>query len=185
MTRLTKGFTLLELIITMTIAGILIAVAAPSFSSLILNNRLIAQNNGLLTALSLGKSEALKRGLSVTLCKRNTAGTACNTTGSWQDGWLLFADQNNIGVIDTNDTIIRIYDVLSAGTTLSYELNQVTFNSLGFAENQNGSFKFCDNRGASYARGLIIANTGQLRQATDSNSDGIKEDNTATNFTCP
>jgi len=184
MIKTSKGFTLLELIITIAIAGILVAVATPSFTGVMKNNRLITSNNNMLTALILGKSEALNRGLAVTLCKRNVAGDACDTSAVWSDGWLLFSDQDKDGAIDAGDSLIRVYDPLNTNITLSYSFNKVTFNSLGFADGFNGTFKFCDDRSASYARGLIIANTGQLSQANDSNSDGVREDHTGTNFTC-
>lgn len=187
MSKLPKGFTLLELIITLAVAGILMGLAAPSFTTIIKNNRLIAHNNELLTALSLAKSEALKRGQSVSVCKRNIAGNACDSTKTWSDGWLVFSDQDGDGVVDggDNDEIIRVYDSLTNNITLSYSLNQVTFSGLGFSEGYSGAFKFCDDRSASYARGLILANTGQINQAEDSNTDGIKEDDSGTNFSCP
>lgn len=185
MTRATKGFTLLELIITIAIAGILVGLAAPSFGNLLKNTRLISNNNELLTALTLGKSEALKRAVPVTLCKRNATGTGCDSSRLWSDGWLLFSDLNSDAVVDITDEILRVYEPLTTNIALTYALNQVTFNGLGFSSGFSGTFKFCDDRGSAYARGLIIANTGQLSQPDDANSDGIKEDNNGSNFTCP
>jgi len=185
MPRLPKGFTLLELIVTLAIAGILTGIAIPNFVGLLKNNRLISKNNDLLTALTLGKSEALKRATSVTLCKRNALGTNCDSGRLWSDGWLLFNDLNSNAAVDAADEVLRVYEPLPTGISLTYAFNQVTFNSLGFSSGYTGTFKFCDDRGATYSRGLIIAHTGQLTQPDDADLDGIKEDINGNNFTCP
>ena len=59
-----SGFTLVELMITLAIAGILVAVGIPSFNSTISSNRLTSYANELVTALNLARSEAVKRGMS-------------------------------------------------------------------------------------------------------------------------
>jgi type IV fimbrial biogenesis protein FimT len=81
-----SGFTLVELIITLTIAGILTAIAVPTFNSVISNNRLTAYSNEFVTALNLARSEAIKRGTQITI-KRNGP-----TTKEWQYGWDVFVD---------------------------------------------------------------------------------------------
>ncbi|QKV57365.1 MAG: GspH/FimT family pseudopilin [Dechloromonas sp.] len=71
-----RGFTLIELLITFMIAAILAALAAPSFTSFIKNNRLTTTTNDLLADLALARSEAAKRGQQVTLCI-STNGSSC------------------------------------------------------------------------------------------------------------
>jgi type IV fimbrial biogenesis protein FimT len=181
--KVQQGFTLIELIITIVIAGILLSIGIPSFNSFLKNNQLTTQINELVTSINLTRSEAIKRGFSSTICKSNT-GTSC--AGNWTDGWIVFDDQNADGVVDTGETIIRAHDALKGGNTLSFGTkNRITYSSQGIAVGFNDTFKLCDSRGATKAKGLIVSNTGRARLAIDSNADGTVEDGSSTNITCP
>jgi type IV fimbrial biogenesis protein FimT len=91
----TRGFTLIELMVTVTVLAILLSIGIPSFSDVIRNNRTAAATNSLVTSLNFARSEALKRGMPVTVCPANDAvnPTDCdgNSTG-WDKGWLVFSD---------------------------------------------------------------------------------------------
>jgi len=178
-----QGFTLIELIITLVIAGILLSIGIPSFNSFLKNNQLTTQINELVTSINLTRSEAIKRGFSSTICKSNT-GTSC--AGNWTDGWIVFDDQNADGAVDAGETIIRAHDALKGGNTLTFGTkNRITYSSQGIAVGFNDTFKLCDNRGATKAKGLVVSNTGRARLAIDSNADGTIEDGSSTNITCP
>lgn len=60
-----RGFTLLELMVTVAVLAILVTVGVPSFQTLIQNNRVTTQTNELVTALNAGRTEAVKRGRNV------------------------------------------------------------------------------------------------------------------------
>ncbi len=108
-----RGFTLVELLVTLAIGAILLAIAIPGYAFLINASRLTAVTNDLVSALHLARSEAIKRGMRVTVCKTSnaTAATpACDTTASWQQGWLVFADGGTRGVIDSGDTLLWVQD---------------------------------------------------------------------------
>jgi type IV fimbrial biogenesis protein FimT len=83
-----SGFSLIELIITVTIVGILSAIAIPSFSNIISNNRLTAYSNEFVGALNLARSEAIKRGTQVTVERLGGA----SETKNWHWGWQVFVD---------------------------------------------------------------------------------------------
>ena len=87
-----NGFTLIELMVTLGVAAILLSVGIPGFNGLIRDNRLTTDYNQFVSALNTARSEAVKRGVGVTTCKRNTAGTDCNNAGNWEDGWIIFTD---------------------------------------------------------------------------------------------
>lgn len=86
-TRYTGGFTIIELMITLFIAGILVAVAAPSFNRLLVDNRLTTEANLLLSSLQTARSEAAMRGVNVTL---RIPDAAANQV--WDQGWIMFTD---------------------------------------------------------------------------------------------
>ncbi len=113
--RKLQGFTVVELMITLVVIAILAAVAAPSFVDLLRNNRLASQTNLFATALSLARSEAVKRNVNVVVCKRN--GAACDNNANWEDGWIVFADIDNDVTVDANETI-RLFEELDNGYTL-------------------------------------------------------------------
>ncbi|BFM21646.1 GspH/FimT family pseudopilin [Gilvimarinus japonicus] len=85
------GFTLIELLITTVVLAILIAMAAPSFQTMILNSHSEAVGESLVNAIQVTKTEAVKRGRRVSLCAANNAGNAC--ANDWTNGWIIFVDE--------------------------------------------------------------------------------------------
>ena len=114
---LRNGFTLIELIVTIAVAGILLALAVPSFQSLLLSNRITAQTNDLVSDLAFARSEAIKRGVTVTACFANTP-TTCGAGTNWTAGWIVFVDAGTAGDA-TGDTILRTHEALRGNNTLN------------------------------------------------------------------
>jgi type IV fimbrial biogenesis protein FimT len=152
------GFTMIELIVTMTVGGILMALAVPAFNTFIQNQRLTTATNSLVLSLNLARSEALKRDLptGVTVCASGD-GLACNGA-SWSQGWIVIDTSGgaNAGVlqgvptIGTNDTISE-----AAGQL------QAVFQSNGTVA-QAASFTVCDSRGAAFAHSIDLGPTGRV-----------------------
>ena len=82
------GFTLVELLITIVVVTILLAAGVPAFQSFIKNNRVTAQTNGLISAIQLARSEALKRGANSGVRQNDQA--RCTGKDTWTDGWICF-----------------------------------------------------------------------------------------------
>lgn len=178
--RFSPGFTLIELIVTIAVAAILLGVAVPSFQETIKNNRMAANVNEFIAALNLARSEAIKRGVPVTVCKGNAA--ACNNAARWDDGWIVFADGAgaagtvNAGTgacLPTEDCILRVYPALDAtysfGGSSPAMVNRVTYDPKGFSA--AGHLVMCDDRGfGENGRAIVIARTGraQTMKATQS-----------------
>lgn len=83
------GLSLIELVIAIAVLAIVVTAALPALQGFIQNHRATAQANGLVTAIQLARSEALKRNDTVTLCASDN-GAACG--GSWNNGWLVRED---------------------------------------------------------------------------------------------
>jgi len=195
---LQSGFNIIELMVVMAIITIMATVAIPSFMTMSRDNRLAVRYNDFLGALNLARNEALTRGRSVTICKWGV-NDDCNGQ-EWEDGWIVFVDINKDGIVNDNERpVIRIYPPLSKNqggskTTLrttDTTASLIVFNPQGMLSNEKppqyvdpGLLIFCDNRGASHARGLILSRSGQARVARDSDNDGIR-DNNGTNLVCP
>jgi type IV fimbrial biogenesis protein FimT len=166
----TQGFTLIELMVTLSVAAILAVVAVPAMQDFVTRNRLAALNNELMTAINYARSEAIKRGATVSVCKSNTA-TSCG--GSWSNGWIVFVDAGTAGDA-TGDTILRVHQGMPNGFTLNATSNFVNYLSYrkdGTANNI-GTFVVCHNSDEAKARGITLTRL-RPRLARDTNSNGI------------
>lgn len=98
-----SGLTLLELMIVVSVISIVLAVGVPSFRSIIASNRLATQSNDFLVALSTARSEAMKRGIYVTVCRSSNGSSCATATGGWNQGWIVFAENaGNLGTVDAS-----------------------------------------------------------------------------------
>lgn len=111
MKKAASGFTLLDLLTTLTVLGILIAVGIPGFASIIRNNRITAHSNELVTALTFARSEAMKRGDIVTTCA-STDGDTCAGSDDWSTGWIVFVDANADGARDVVEERLQVWPAI-------------------------------------------------------------------------
>lgn len=167
-----SGLTLIELLISLSIAGTLIALAAPSFASLLQNSRLTALTNEIIATLHYTRSEAIRRGERVTLCKGNIDDGCDDSTKGWEQGWLIFVDQNNNGLYEeTEETLLRVRDniddslYINANGQLKYHISYL---GSGFSRTASGALPLgtlaiCDQRGNSDAHSIIINRSGRPR----------------------
>ena len=116
-----RGFTLLELMITLLIAGIILSIGVPSFRGVMQNQRMTSATNELVMSLNLAKSEAIKRVVYVSVCKSSNGVTCGDAATSWRDGWIVFANATvaNLGVRDFGDELIRVYPSLRSEFALT------------------------------------------------------------------
>lgn len=183
-----NGFTLVELMVTIAIAAILLTVAVPSFITTIQNNRMTASLNDFVTDLNLARSEAVKLGSRVTVCK-SADGVACTTEGDWSQGWIVFSDPNNTGLYETgvaDETLLRVHQALpDANTTLvgnSNVNNYISFTGTGFTQLIIGGFQagtliMCDDRGFGRDAKAIVINTVGRINTLPANDSSLNVDN--------
>jgi type IV fimbrial biogenesis protein FimT len=106
-----RGFTLLEALVVLGLLGILVSLAAPSLSRLQAKYRLQAQAEDFLSSLVLARSEALSRQQRVSLCAQSAQAT-CDSHGQWQQGWLVFVDDNHNGAREAQEALIELHVAL-------------------------------------------------------------------------
>jgi len=159
-----RGFTLIELLVTLSIAAILLTVAVPNFIMFVQNTRLTSQANDLVTALNYARSEAIKRGVRITVCGR-ASNTACAGTTNWDSGVLVFVDVDGDGTVGAGETVLQVRQTLEGGNTLRAGAStHITYQSSGFRSDPGGNdiFSLCDSRGALSGRSIAINPQGRV-----------------------
>ena len=163
------GLSLLELLITIVIAIILMAVALPNFQELIRQNRLRAQINEFVSALYLTQSEAVKSGQSVVICASldaESSDTPSCAAVHWDRGWVIFVDSDKDTVIDMGERIVQRGGPMRSGTTLRGSGGVA--NAIAYSATAEpaiaGTLVLCDQN-INYARAVLLGVNGRIRQA--------------------
>lgn len=147
-----QGFTLIELIVAISIAAILLAIAVPSYSGSQLNSQLRASANDLIGSINLARSEAIKRGTTVTLCASSN-GESCG--GAWREGWLVLREAN---ALHPEAEILHSVDSIPAGFQLteSSDTDSLLFQSTG-VDTTAATFTLCRSSPSAGSQERIIS----------------------------
>ena len=172
--RLQSAFTMIELMIVLSILIILLAFAIPSFTASIVNNRLTTIANELVASLSYARSEAIRRGQHVAVRKTGTY---------WEDGWQVFVDVDRATTATKNifnaGTDVQISVVSPLPETYTLRGNNNFENFIRYqpdgTSNNFGSFAVCQNGNITGAKLVIVNVLGRVRIAPDADHDGIPE----------
>ncbi|MCU0841353.1 MAG: GspH/FimT family pseudopilin [Thiobacillaceae bacterium] len=166
------GITFIELLVTISIAAILLAVAVPSFRDFLARNRVDSAASDFMVNLNYARSEAIRRGARVTMH---------NPTGArnWSNGWTMCVDTDSDGdcADEAAASVLRVGQALNAPLTL-YGNNNYT-NFLSYLPtgriNNFGSFAICYDAALVGAKSITISVTGRPRSGNDTGNDGIPE----------
>jgi type IV fimbrial biogenesis protein FimT len=175
MKNLNFGFTLLELLIVLSIVGVLLVAAVPTISNVIDGNKVSAESRKMMSTIAFSRSEAVKRNTFVTVCKSSNASSCeTGTDADWHDGWLVFADINNDGALDSGEEVVKRINSTSAGVVInagSTIANRFTYRPAGSISNA-GSFVVCPQSGdITLAAKIVISIVGRPRQASAVDGD--------------
>lgn len=163
-----RGITLVELVTTIGVASIALTLGVPTFDGVRTDMQRRLASQELMTSVTLARSEAARRGVTVRLCA-SADGAACapEATPSWSAGWLLATDLNENGALDGADEIIHSARFPRPGFSLSADLHDgsravaaVAFRGSGFPD-ATGSFDYRDSR---ESRLLCLGYVGRLEQ---------------------
>lgn len=181
-----NGLTLIELLITVVIFGIMASLAVPNFSSFVRNSQRSAAYNSMAGTINLARLEAIKRSRVVVLCASSDLSTCQAGAGAnWNDGWIVFEDANGDGVLDGGELVLRREPAGPNGLSITSSLGaMISLAPRGRLRSQ-GSVVICDNGNVDQAMALNLWVTGLGRMASDSDGNGIVEDITGNDVTCP
>ena len=162
------GFTLIELMVTVAIAAILVAVAAPGFQTFFSTNRVATVTANYVAAVNYARSEAVKGGAITTLCMSNNSAACTGNTG-WSNGWIVWTDRNANGVMDAGELIqthgpINAGDVAMGGAQTSF-----SFNGLGALTTSTGgdTFNICTPSNLALSNTITVDPSGHLRRVAN------------------
>lgn len=167
-----RGLSVLDLVAGLGVAAILCFLAMPSHQGLLSRYRTLSQAQALTQALFFARSEAIRRGVRVTIChsaSHAAAKPSCDGRG-WGDGWIAFLDNtdaatNRPGVLDGNDLLLRVGEGRPSGrveTTATFRqwlAFTPTGRSIGNSGLSNGTFCFVDGPSR---RDVVVAVTGRV-----------------------
>jgi type IV fimbrial biogenesis protein FimT len=179
-----SGFTLIELMITLVVVGILLMVGVPSLKTFMQSNQLVAASNELWSSLHLARSEAFKLDTRVSICD-SSDGKTCALKGDWSKGWIVFVDANGdlagTGAPCTapsTDCLLRVHEGI-ADSLLSVSgidanskvIKSFTFTARGMPKDtsgisQSGVFSVCSFDSSSNvigSRAVVLSLSGRVR----------------------
>jgi type IV fimbrial biogenesis protein FimT len=174
-----SGMTLLELMVTLAVVAIIVTIGIPSFQAMIERFRLSGKTDDLVSAIMLTRSEAIKRGVRVTLCKADTrlSDPMCapeDSVEGYEQGWVVFVDSANPGVRDAGELIIEVSEPdrdlgISITSTAPAFNRYISFTADGFPKLINGGFQagtmtLCK---ATKAQKVVMSRFGRIRTEKD------------------
>lgn len=165
-----SGFTLIELIVSMVIVAILLALAAPSFRNMILDSRRSSVANELMATLQLARIEALKLSRDAFVCPtvdtNPSDGVTCsNVATNWSKAWAVVQDVNGDGDRDDAGDVLKYQSNESDGLDIRVNgITNATFRYRPFQVGmQGGTIALCDPRGGNHRRSIVVSDTGRPR----------------------
>lgn len=164
MRRKRLGFTLYELLMTLTLVALIVGLGLPAFGSMTARARMSVEINALFHAVHLARKESIMRKRVVSLCPSTDLRT-CNPGDDWSYGWLMFenADKDSPPRRDPAEPLLQSHKVV--------ENIQIRANRRGFTFRStvkratNGTFVVCDRPGRAAPVALVISYTGRPRVA--------------------
>ena len=170
------GFTAIELMVTLIVSMVLLAIAIPSFSAIIAQNRLATATNNLNMAFLVARQTAIARNAPVALCAGDVVhGCHAAADWDWSRGWLAFMDRDRDGVRDAGESIVHTGAASPLGLVVYGNTpmrKPIIFSPMGFATQSGGAFSAGTLRVCvpspiqNNARDLILAKSGRVRVAS-------------------
>lgn len=158
------GFTLVELLVTVLVAGALLAIAAPAFSAMLERNRAAAVFHQLTTSLAGARLAAVRMGRPVTLCPTRD-GLRCRRDLVWDEGWMAYLDPGRRDQPASPDEVIQHLDQPGGAIAVrsSVGRHRIRFQPSGWASGANISLRLCSRQKASLLGAVVVNNAGRPR----------------------
>lgn len=154
----------MELLITITLVGVLLAIGIPSFQSFFNRNRVATVVNDFLGGFYYARSEGIRKSLPATLCMSNNQ-TSCTGNSGWANGWIVWVDKNSNGALDAGE-LLRAHGPINAGNTTIGGGTQTSFKFTAQGALVTGgvgdTINVCTPSDLTLSRRITIQTSGQI-----------------------
>lgn len=178
-----KGFTLIEVLVTLVIIALTLSIGVPAFTRLIEKTQFRSDMSQLHRTISMARTKAAYSGWTVAVCPLDTA-NECDR--DWNQTLSVFEDRNKNDKKDIDEPMIYTIKASDESRKLrKYSRNSpITFSPQGNAFGSNGTLTYCLNGSHTFGGTVIVANSGRVRLGQDKNGDGIVENSRGRNIDC-
>lgn len=166
MRRNSRGFSLYELVLTLTLMGLLVGLGLPSFAGIAARSRIHAEINALFHAVHVARKESIMRRQVVSICP-SPDGRRCDPGRDWSQGWIMFNDRDRDSPPqrDPGESLLQSHIV---DDSVMITANRGTFTLRATQKRAtNGTLVVCDRAGRVTPRALVVSYTGRPRVATE------------------
>ncbi len=158
------GFSLVELVVTVAVAAIVLAIAVPAFGGIVQRTRETSAYHLLTLAFASARLGAVKAREPVTVCP-SSDGLTCRGDEVWSHGWIIYADPDRSAQPRSRDAVLQHFEGIGRGLRLRSTAGRtrVRFLPSGWAYGSNVSIRLCDAGGDGYLGGVIVNVAGRAR----------------------
>jgi type IV fimbrial biogenesis protein FimT len=167
-----RGLTAIELITTVAVAIVLLAVGIPGMRGMLARQEVVVAVTDVMTHLQLARISAVTSGHRVVLCPTDD-GAQCADTYEWAGGFMVFEDRDADRALDADEPLLRRSqpDLGGVRITTSTGRRKVVYQPEGTAGGTNATFRICPTSERTPGRAVVISNTGRPR-VTETEDDG-------------
>lgn len=157
-----NGFTLVELMVTIVVAGIILTIGLPSLISAYESVRVNRSIERIHNLMSFARNQAISYGTTVNVCPFATA-TSCDSGADWKGGIRVYLTDAG-----GSDKELRAIDSFDSKDSVKGPSTMITFSADGLSS--GGSIIYCPNGKASESQSVTVSSSGLISYGADGNS---------------
>jgi len=159
-----RGFTLLDLMVTISIASILLSVGLPSFRGAVMDSRLVRDSNLFVASINLARSSAVRFQRTSTICASadySASVPTCSASTDWSQGWIVWVDKDRDNVTDAGEILSVQAPINTSNTFAASTATRFSYDARGFGASPADNLALCDTRSGETGRSIRVNNVGR------------------------